>query len=366
MRVALVHDYLVQGLRGAERVLVVLHDLLPDAPVYTLVYDPDAMGEPFASWDIRPSFLQRIPGGVRHYQKLIALMPHAVERLPVSDYDAVISSSSAWVKSVRAREGAVHVCYCYSPARFLWHWSDEYVASLPSGPATKWLLRRLLPRLRSWDRRTAQRPTHYVAISEAVQRRIREFWGRDATIIWPPVDTASFPPEDHDEDYYLVVAALNPYKKVDLAVQAFNELGRPLVVIGDGPMRQQIESEAGPNIKLLGKVSEGDLRRYYARCRAFVMPQEEDFGLAPVEAMSAGRPVIAYGAGGALETVVDGVTGVFFGEQSVASLAEAVRRFEGLTFEKSRCREQARKFDTSRFRERFKELLDQATAELGS
>jgi glycosyltransferase involved in cell wall biosynthesis len=366
VRVALVHDYLVQGLRGAERVLVVLHDLLPDAPVYTLVYDPDAMGEPFVSWDIRPSLLQRIPGGVRHYQKLIALMPRATERLPLLAYDLVVSSSSAWVKSVRTRDDAVHVCYCHSPARFLWHWSDEYVESLHLGRASRWALEQLIPRLRAWDRLTATLPTHYVANSATVRERIRRYWQRDATVIWPPVDTDRFLPEDRDEEYYLVVAALNPYKSVGLAIEAFNELGRPLVVVGDGPMRPELEACARPNIRFAGKVPEEELPRYYARCRAFVMPQEEDFGIAPVEAMSAGRPVIAYGAGGALETVAEGETGLFFGEQSVASLAEAVRRFESLSFEKQRCREQARKFDASRFRERFKALLDGATAELAS
>lgn len=364
MRVALVHDYLVQGLRGAERVLAALHDLLPDAPVYTLVYDPEAMGEPFVTWDIRPSLLQRIPGGVRHYQKLIALMPRATERLPLLEYDLVISSSSAWVKSVRTRDDAVHVCYCHSPARFLWHWSDEYLGSLHLGQVSRWALQQLIARLRAWDLRTANRPTQYVANSETVRERIRRYWQRDATVIWPPVDTDRFLPEDRDEGYYLVVAALNPYKSVDLGVEAFNELGRPLVVIGDGPMRQELEARARPNITFAGKVPEDGLPRYYARCRAFVMPQEEDFGIAPVEAMSAGRPVIAYGGGGALETVVDGETGVFFGAQSVDSLGDAVRRFESLTFSKEQCRRQARKFDTSRFQERFRELLAQATREL--
>ncbi len=366
MRVALVHDYLVQGLRGAERVLAVIHELLPEAPVYALVYDPQAMGEPFVNWDIRTSFLQRIPGGVRHYQRLIGLMPRAVEALPLAEFDLVVSSSSAWVKSVRTRPDAVHVCYCHSPARFLWHWSEEYAASLNLGSGARWVLQRLLPRLRAWDRRTAARPTHYVANSQTVRGRIGKYWDRDATVIWPPVDTTRFVPEDHDEDYYLAVAALNPYKSVDTAVHAFNELGRPLIVVGDGPMREELAARAGPNITLAGKVSEEELQQYYARCRAFVMPQEEDFGIAPVEAMSAGRAVIAYGAGGALETVVDGETGVLFGEQTVEGLMQAVRQFEGMTFDKDRCRTQANEFDTSRFKERFQALLDQATADLGS
>jgi len=362
VRVALVHDYLVQGLRGAERVLAVLHEMWPEAPVYTLVHDPEAMGPEFADWDIRPSFLQRLPGGVRHYQKLIALMPAAIERLRLEPYDLIISDSSAWTKSARQREGAVHVCYCHSPARFLWHWSEEYVGSLPANVLVKGLARAIIPGLRRWDKRTAQRPTHLLANSGAVRERILRYWERDAEVIHPSVDTSSFLPEDSDEEYYLAVSALNAYKKVDLAVQAFTELGRPLVVIGDGPLRRQIEQLAGPTVRLLGKVSEEELRHRYARCRAFVMPQEEDFGLAPVEAMSAGRPVIAYGAGGALETVVADETGVFFQEQTPASLGEAVRRFESLTFTKARCRQRALEFDTERFKERFRAYVHRATA----
>jgi len=361
VQVALVHDYLVQGLRGAERVLAVLHGLWPKAPVYTLVYDPEAMGPEFAGWDIRTSFMQRLPGGVKHYQKLIALMPAAIDRLRLGEYDLVISDSSAWAKSAPQREGATHVCYCYSPARFLWHWSEEYVSSLPAGRLARRVARALIPRLRRWDKRTAQRPTHLLAISQIVRERIRRYWERDAEIIHPPVDTGSFLPEDCDEDFYLVVAALNAYKKVDLAIEAFTELGKPLVVIGDGPLRRQIEQRAGPTVKLLGKVSEEELRRYCARCRAFVMPQEEDFGLAPVEAMSAGRPVIAYGGGGALETVLADETGVFFPEQTPASLVAAVQRFETLAFDKTRCRQRALEFDTERFKERFSAYVQSAT-----
>jgi glycosyltransferase involved in cell wall biosynthesis len=362
VRVALIHDYLVQGLRGAERVLAVLHGMWPEAPVYTLVHDPQAMGPVFAGWDVRTSFMQRLPGGVKHYQKLLALMPAAMDRLRLDEYDLLISDSSAWAKSARQREGATHVCYCYSPARFLWHWSEEYVSSLPAGRLARGLVQAMVPRLRRWDKRTAQRPTHILAISETVRERIRRYWERDAEIIHPPVDTGSFLPEDSDEEFYLAVAALNAYKRVDLAVEAFTGLGKPLVVIGDGPLRRQIKQRAGPTVKLLGKVSEDELCRCYARCRAFVMPQEEDFGLAPVEAMSAGRPVIAYGAGGALETVVADETGVFFAEQTPASLAAAVRRFETLSFDKTRCRERALEFDTERFKERFSAYVGSATA----
>lgn len=363
MRVALAHDYLVQGMRGAERVLAAIYELWPGTPVYTLVYDPEAMGPPFTEWDVRPSFLQKLPGGVRHYQKLIALMPRAVERLPLSEYDLIISDSSAWVKSLRAREDAVHVCYCHSPARFLWHWADEYMKSAPGNAAMKWVAGRMIPRLRAWDLRTSGRPTHYVANSETVRQRIKRYWDQESTVIHPPVDTSRFAPEDHDGEHFLVVSALNPYKSVDLVIEAFNELGLPLVVVGDGPQWEELNRLAGTTVHMAGKVSEEELQHLYARCRAYVMPQEEDFGLAPVEAMSAGRPVVAYGVGGALETVIDGETGLLFEEQTVPSLVEAVGRFERMDFAKGRCRERALEFDTERFQQRFREFVDAATSE---
>jgi glycosyltransferase involved in cell wall biosynthesis len=341
---------------------VALHELWPEAPVYTLVHDPAAMGETFADWDIRTSFLQRLPGGVRHHQKLIALMPRAVESLRFDEFDLIVSDSSAWVKSLRFGPGAVHVCYCHSPARFLWHWSDEYIRSLPAGRVAKWAARAMVPRLRAWDLRTCTRPTHYLANSRTAAERIRQFFGLEATVIEAPVNTARFTPEDVDEDHYLVVGALNPYKRVDLAIEAFNELRLPLLVVGDGALMPRLRELAGPTVKLLGKVSEEDLRRYYARYRAFIMPQEEDFGIAPLEAMSAGRPVIAYGAGGALETVVERETGLFFAEQTPQALIEAVRRFQSASFDKQRCRRRALEFDTARFKQRVWDYVSHVTA----
>ena len=353
MRVALVHDYLVQGVRGAERALAAIHELYPDAPVYTLLYDEQAMRPLCEGWDVRPSFLQRLPAARRLHKKLLPLMPLATERLPLAEYDLVLSSSSAWVKSVRFRPDAVHVCYCYSPARFLWFWSEEYVRTATRDPLSRAIARALVGRLRRWDAATCHRPTQYVAISRLVQERIRRYFGRDSTLVHPPVDTDRFLPVGEQEDYFLVVSALNPYKRVDLAVEAFNQLGLPLVVIGEGPERQRLQQRAGPNVRLLGRCEEEEVRYHVARCRAFLMPQEEDFGIAPLEAQSAGRPVIAYAAGGALETVVEGETGVFFPEQTPEALAEAVRRAESMQFSPEACRRNALRFSRERFQAEY-------------
>ncbi len=353
MNVALVHDYLMQGIRGAERVLAAIHELYPQAPVYTLLYDPEAMQPLCADWDVRPSFLQRLPRARRLYRRLLPLMPRATESLRLEGYDLVLSSSSAWVKSVRTRRDAVHLCYCHSPARFLWFWSEQYLATYPAGSVAKAAARRLLGRLRAWDRATCGRPTTYLANSRLVQARIREYYGRESVVVYPPVDTDAFLPEDHDEEHFLVVSALTPYKRVDLAVETFTRLGLPLVVIGEGPERERLQRLAGPSVRLLGRCEEEEVRQYVARCRAFIMPQEEDFGIAAVEAQSAGRPVIAYAAGGALETVLPDQTGLFFPEQTPEALAAAVRRFETMRFSKQACRDNALRFSKARFQREY-------------
>jgi glycosyltransferase involved in cell wall biosynthesis len=365
MRIALVHDYLMQGLRGAERVLAALHELFPHAPVFTLLHDPARMGPDSAAWDIRPSFLQRLPASRRLHKKLLPLMPRATESLRLQEYDLVLSDSSAWVKSVRSRPEAVHLCYCHSPARFLWFWSEEYLASSGLSPLARAATRRLLHRLRRWDAATCHRPTHYLANSRLTQGRIRQFYGRDSTLVYPPVDTELFLPCEEDEEYFLIVGALNPYKRVDLAVEACNRLGLPLVVIGDGPERPRLEALAGPTVRFLGHRPAEEVRHYVARCRAFLMPQEEDFGIAPLEAQSAGRPVIAFAAGGALETLLDGETGLFFTEQTPDSLAEALRRFPAEQFSRQRCRENALRFSKQRFQEEYLQALAQLLVERG-
>ncbi len=353
MKMAIVHDYLVQGIRGAERVLDVLHEMYPEAPVYTLLYDADRMEDRLRSWDIRTSLLQDIPGALRLYRKLFFLMPAAIDYLDLSEHDLILSSSCGWSKSAPQAEGALHISYVHSPARFLWFWADEYVQTLRASFLAKALVRATLPPLRDWDRRTGQRPQHLMCNSETTRRRIREAWGREATVIHPPADTERFLPQQEDRDYFLVVCTLNPYKRVDVAIEAFNRLRLPLMVIGDGPEFGQLGEQAGDTVKLLGKVPDEEIVNYYARCRAFIMPQEEDFGIAPLEAQSCGRPVIAYRAGGATETVIEGETGLFFDEQTPEALLEAVRRFETMSLDKQACRNNALGFSVEGFKRRL-------------
>jgi glycosyltransferase involved in cell wall biosynthesis len=358
MRVVIVHDYLVQGIRGAERVVLEMLTCFPTAPIYTLLFDPARMGEPWSQLDVRPSWLQRLPAALRLYQRLYMLMPLAVETWRLPPCDVVLSSSSAWAKNVRPPAGALHICYCYTPARFLWHWAREYVASLPVPGLAKGLVRTTLPVLRWWDRRGAQRVHAFIAVSRAVQQRIRRYYGRQAAVIYPPVDTDRFQPDGAPpDDYFLVVAALNPYKRVDIAIQACNRLGARLFVVGDGPEYDRLGRLASHTVELLGKVPDAQLPALYARCRAFLMPQEEDFGLAALEAQAAGRPVVAYAAGGALETIVDGRTGMFFYEQSAEALAEALRRLDKIDFSPAACRANALRFSRARFRQELGSLV---------
>lgn len=359
MKLAIVHDYLVQGIRGAERVVDILHQMYPQAPVFTLLYDPERMQEHLREWDIRTSMLQDIPGALRLYKKLYFLMPMAVDRLPLDEFDVVISSSCGWSKSAPQRDGALHVSYVHSPARFLWFWAEEYVRTLDAGWLARGIVRATLPPLRDWDRRTAERPQYLSCNSMTTQQRIREAWGREAKVIHPPVNTEQFQPaNERPDDYFLVVCTLNPYKRVDLAVEAMNRLQLPLVVIGDGPQLEELQRSSGKNVQFEGKVPDDEIAQWYARCRGFIMPQEEDFGIAPLEAQACGRPVIAYRAGGALETVVEGETGLFFDEQTPESLSEAVELFQRSEFDPDCCRRNAMRFSIDRFKREFGDYVD--------
>ncbi|HTY08267.1 MAG TPA: glycosyltransferase [Candidatus Edwardsbacteria bacterium] len=357
MRTAIIHDYLNQY-GGAERVLECLHQLYPGAPVYTIIYDPARMPQRFRSWEIRPSWVNRLPGVRRHYEKMIPLFPYAIESLDLSDYDLVISLSSAWAKGVLTTPQTLHVCVCTSPMRFAW---DEYHQRLRhSNPLLRPALAAALHRIRIWDVASSARPDHYVAISDVVARRIGTYWRRPATVIRPGIDTGFFTPGTAATGgYYLAASRLKPYKRVDLAVRAFTALGLPLVVAGDGPERSALERIAGPSVTFLGRVSDERLRELYRCCRAFIFPTNEDFGLTPLEAQACGRPVIAYGRGGALETVVEGRTGLFFGEQTADALARAVQAFEAMTFDPAQIRRHAESFDQSLFAQRLKTFIEQ-------
>ncbi len=346
MRIALVHDWLNQH-GGAEKVLEAMVGLYPDAPVYTSMYAPDRMPEAYRAWDIRTTWMDRLPGIHAHHQPYLPLYPLAFDRLDLSDYDVVLSNKSGFCHGVRT-DGALHICYCLTPTRYLWQF-DAYIERERLSPALAAVLRPLVGVLKRWDYAAAQRVDHFIAISSEIQRRIARYYRRDSVILYPPVETSRYAPADRHDDYYLVVSRLIPYKRVDLAVRACTRLGLPLLVAGSGRDRERLEEMAGPTVQFLGRVPDEDLPDLLARCRAFLFPGLEDFGIAPVEAQAAGRPVIAYRGGGALDTVIEGETGLFFDEQSVESLCDALERFEGMTFSPAACRASAERFDAAVF-----------------
>ncbi|MDP9316124.1 MAG: glycosyltransferase [Chloroflexota bacterium] len=353
-RVALVHDYLNQY-GGAERVLEALHELYPDAPVYTSIYDPAAMPASYARWDIRTSWMQRIPAWRKHFRKYFLLYPSAFEAFDLSAYDLVISSSSAYAKGIIPKPGALHVCYCHTPMRFAWR-TDDYVEREAIGGRASGVLAVLLTFLRVWDVVSAKRVDVFVANSREVAGRIRHYYGQPAAVIPPPVDLAPYTALA-PEDFYLTGGRLVPYKRIDLVVQAFTAMKLPLVVFGSGRDRAKLEALAGPTVRFVGRVDDAELQRLYQRCRAYITAGDEDAGIQPVEAMAAGRPVIAYAAGGVRETVIDGVTGCFFHEQTPAALAVAVAHSRAATFDPLTIRRHAEQFGRERFKQRMAEFI---------
>jgi glycosyltransferase involved in cell wall biosynthesis len=349
MPLALIHDWLNQ-LGGAEDVLEKLVALFPDAPVYTSMYWRAGMPAAYRQWPIRVSFMDRLPGVYRHHQPYLPLYPFAFERFDLAGFDLLLSNKSGFCHGVRPAPGAVHVCYCLTPTRYVWGF-DDYANREGLGAAARAALAPLLARLRRWDRAAAARVDHFIAISSEVQRRIARFYGRESAIIYPPVDTQRFASAAAAEagGYFLSLGRLIPYKRVDLAVQACTALNLPLVVGGAGRDRARLERMAGPTVKFLGRVPDADLPALFAGARAFIFPGLEDFGITPVQSLAAGRPVIAFAGGGALDTVQDGVTGVWFHEPTVASLTEALRRFERLRFDPRVQCAAAQRFDTSVF-----------------
>lgn len=364
-RVALVHDYLNQY-GGAERVLEVLHDLYPTAPIYTSIYAPELMPESYRSWDIRVSPMQRLPGIHRHHQPYLPLYPLAFERFRLDGYDVVLSSSSAFAKGVHVPRGSTHICYCHSPMRFAWDFS-RYAERERMNGATQRLLPVLMNRLRRWDIASANRVDHFIANSTTVQRRIKDFWGRDSTVIFPPVETGSISPAPPDEvsDYFMLISRLVPYKRFDLVIEAFNELKLPLKIVGSGRALTELQRLAGPTIEFLGAVSDDEKARLYARCQAAIFPAEDDFGIAQLEVQAAGRPAIALAAGGAIDTVIDGETGLLFEPQSAAAIVAAIRRFEQLTFSSERIVGHAQRFSRERFQREISDFVSSRLATHG-
>lgn len=353
-RIALVHDWLNQR-GGAENVLETMHALFPQAPVYTSLYQPDLMPSRMRQWDIRSSWLDRVPRAHAWHRYLLPLYPHAFSRLDLSAADLVLSIKSAFclgVKTQTATQRAQHVCYCLTPTRFLWDF-ERYAQREALPPVARGLTRAWLQRWRRWELAAASRVDHFIAISRAVQKRIRACYGRESEIIHPPVNTHEFPlsgPTEADAPY-LIVSRLIPYKRIDLAVDAFNRMpDRQLIIAGDGRDAPALQARARSNIVFTGYLSRARIVSLVRQCCAFVFPGEEDFGIAPVEAMSAGKPVIAFGAGGALDYVREGETGVFFRERTPAALVAAVERAADQPWEAAACRRQAERFSAEAFR----------------
>ncbi len=358
MKVAIVHDYLMQ-MGGAEKVVEVLHSLFPDAPVYTSAFDREAMPDSYRAWDVHTTFLQRLPFKRKTHRAALLLYPAAFESFDLSAFDLVISSSSSFAKGILTQPRTIHICYTHTPMRFAWT-PRSYMKEERISMMTRTLLTPALHYLRTWDALASMRVDHYVANSREVAGRIRKFYRRDSDVVHPPVETARFHISPQIEDYYVMVTRLAPYKRLDLAVAACTRLGRPLKIVGSGRYMKKLKKIAGPKVEFLGHVSDAELPDLLARARAYIMPGEEDFGIAPVEANASGRPVIAFAAGGALDSQLDGVTGVLFHQPTVESLMEAMQRADSIEFDPQIIRSHAEKFDTECFKTAIRRVIEKA------
>jgi len=357
-RVALIHDFLLD-LRGAERVFAAMCDQWPDATVFTAVYDERGTEGRFADRAVHTSFLQRLRPTSRTFRPLLPLYPHAVESFDMRGYDTVISSSSAWAHGVLVDPGAVHVCYCHNPFRYAWTEREATVAARPA--PIRLPLRMLLSRWRQWDWVVAQRVDRYVANSQLTRKRIERYFGRDADVLHPPVELERFRTGEVG-DHYLVVAELMAHKRIDVAVAAFNRLRMPLIVVGDGPELRRLRRLAGPTVRVTGRLPDDRVAELMRSARALVVTAAEEFGIAAVEALAAGRPVIALNSGGVRESVTEGVTGTFYGTDDPASLAGAVGRFDALAADPAACRAAAARFSTDSFEAEMRRIVSAAVA----
>jgi len=362
-RVALVHDWLT-GMRGGEKVLEALCEMYPGADIFTLVHRKGSVSDTIERHPIRTSLVQRLPLATTEYPRYLPIFPFAIEQLSLDSYDLVLSSSHCAAKGVIVPGRAVHLCYCHSPMRYAWDQFDAYFGPARVGPlASRWLYRPLLSRLARWDASTSTRVHRFLANSSHVAARIRRYYNREATIVYPPVDTVFFHPADvTPQSHFLIVSALVPYKRIDLAVEACEHLGVPLRIVGDGPERRRLAQIAGPGITFLGWLSNEEIREEYRRAAAVIMPGEEDFGLVPLEAQACGCPTVAFARGGALETVTDGETGVLFDELTLESLSAALERARALQFDPSLLRLQAERFSHARYAAQMRAVIAETMA----
>jgi glycosyltransferase involved in cell wall biosynthesis len=359
MRVALVHDWL-PFMGGAENVLVNIHELFPKAPIYTSICNRNQLDESLKDADIITSHLQKNGREIKNHRKLFPYMPTAMEQFDLTDYDLVISSSSSVAKCIITSPSTLHICYCNTPMRYGWEFMHEYIGTLTGkGSMGNKLKAYLMTLMRIWDYSNSARVDYFIGNSINVAKRIKKHYRRECYALRAPVRCMLFHFSNTNEDFYLCVSRLQEYKRVDIAVRACNKLGIPLVIIGDGPEKKKLEMIAGPTVKFLGRVSKEIIIEHYAKCKALIFPGEEDFGITPLEAQASGRPVIAYGKGGALETIVDGKTGVFFYEQTPESLVEAIHKVESMKFDKNVLRENAMQFDETIFKEKIKSFIEE-------
>lgn len=361
MKVALVHDFLLK-LGGAERVLKVFAEIYPDAPIFTLLYDENAVGEVFPKERVRTSFLQDSLSFLRkRYRFMTNKMPRAMEEFDFSGFDLVLSSSSAFSHGIIVPVNTIHICYCHSPMRYAWDHSNEYMEENDIHGFKKFVYALLLKKLREWDKAAADRPDKYIANSKTVAGRLKKYYKIDSLVIPPPVDVGKFTVSDRHDDYFLIVSTLTPYKRIDLAVQLFNKIGRRLLIIGEGSHKKYLEIIAAPNIEFLGFKSDEEVREYMKHCRALLFPGEDDFGIVPVEAMACGKPVLAYGKGGALETVIEGQTGEFFYEPTIPAIEDALARlmYNEKFYKPHSIRKHAEEFDKEVFEKRIRKAISE-------
>jgi glycosyltransferase involved in cell wall biosynthesis len=363
MKVAIVHYWLV-GMRGGEKVVEEICKLYPDADIFTLVADPSKLSPTINEHRIRTSFLQSL-GGVKHYQKFLPLMPFALERFDLTDYDLVISSEAGPAKAIITRPDALHICYCHSPMRYIWDCSNQYLGG--AGWLSRLVMYLSFPLLRVWDVTTSARVDHFIANSQFVAKRIEKFYRRKAVVINPPVNVERFGISDVVDDYYLCAGQITPYKKIELAVEACTQLSRKLLVLGAGAT-PALRKMAGPTVTFEDEADDLTMERHFARCKALLYPGVEDFGIVPLEVMASGRPVIAMGRGGASETVVDGRTGVFFYEQTVDALVDAIATFEEIapSFSPEEIRRHALSYSNARFQHELSAFISARISEEGA
>lgn len=363
MKIALLHDYLIR-FGGAERVFLCLRKIFPKAEIYTLLYDEEKMGKYFPGKKIRTSFLQKFPKFWRRRQKyLLPFIPTAAETIDLRDFDLVISSSSSFIKGVITRPKTVHICYCHSPMSFSWDRYCRYIKEQKKGFFTNAAIKIVMHYIRMWDRAASNRVDYFIANSKTTAERIKKYYGREAKVIYPPAFlTGADWQSARDDGFFLIISQLTPYKRIDLAIDAFNKLELPLVIIGEGPDSKRLKKMAHSNVRFLGWQSDETARECLKNCRAFIFPGEDDFGIAPVEAMSFGKPVLAYRKGGAVETVIEGITGEFFDEPVTEVLADGVRRllinFDA--YSPAVIRKRAEKFSEERFEIGIKEFIIEA------